>query len=317
MRLHRMISIILLIENRGKVKAKDLADELETSVRTIYRDIDTLCEAGIPLAADTGPNGGIHFVDGYKVGINDINKDDVINLYLSSMGIKADKESDISYKVKNSLLKLQKSVSDEFRDDMNTVGHKFFVDDVPWWGEKHRLKYIDEIVSAVWQSEKLKIKYEKANGEASERIIRPYGIVVNEMDWYLVAFCEKSSNLRTFKCERITQCERISENFIVPLNFDVKEYWKNSKSSFIKSCNEREKYYVTLRINKNEFYTLKDFEVIETKDYDDYVEATINMFTFEMAQDDVMNIINYAEIISPLELRSYIKDRLQKLLEKY
>jgi predicted DNA-binding transcriptional regulator YafY len=58
MRLHRMISILLLIENKGKVKAKDLAEELETSVRTIYRDIDALCEAGIPLKADTGPNGG-------------------------------------------------------------------------------------------------------------------------------------------------------------------------------------------------------------------------------------------------------------------
>ena len=198
MRLHRMISIMLLIENKGKIKAKDLADELETSVRTIYRDIDALCEAGIPLTAETGPNGGIHFIDGYKVGINDINEDDVINLYLSSMGIKADKESDISYKVKNSLLKLQKNATDKLSNNLNTVGRKFYVDDVPWWGEKRKLKYIDEIVDAVWQSKKLKIQYKKVSGELSERIVRPYGVVVNEMEWYIVALCEKSSEMRTF-----------------------------------------------------------------------------------------------------------------------
>lgn len=314
MRLHRMISIMLLIENKGKVKAKELADELETSVRTIYRDIDALCEAGIPLTAETGPNGGIHFIDGYKVGINDVNKDDVINLYLSSMGIKADKESDISYKLKNSLLKLQKNVSNV---EINSVGRKFYVDDVPWWGEKRKLKYIDEIVDAVWQSKKLKIQYKKVSGELSERIVRPYGVVVNEMEWYIVAFCEKSSSLRTFKCERIAQCYRTNESFVVPVNFDVKEYWKKSKNSFIEKCNENEKYYVTLKIDKNEFYRFKEYEVIKTDDYSKYIEVTINMFKYEIAKQEIMSIIGYAEIIKPVELRDYIKNQLQNLINKY
>lgn len=317
MRLHRMISIMLIIENKGKIKAKDLADELETSVRTIYRDIDALCEAGIPLTAETGPNGGIHFIDGYKVGINDINEDDVINLYLSSMGIKADKESDISYKVKNSLLKLQKNATDKLSNNLNTVERKFFVDDIPWWGEKRHLKYIDEIVDAVWQSMKLDIIYEKANGDVSQRIVRPYGIVVNEMNWYLIAFCEKSSEMRTFKCERISQCEKTADNFIVPVNFDVKEYWQKSKNSFIKRCNEREKYYVTLRINQDDFYKLKDYKVIDRTDHENYLEVTINMYRYDMAQDSIMNIINYAEVIKPVQLRKYVKEQLQRLIEKY
>lgn len=317
MRLHRMISIMLLIENKGKIKAKDLADELETSVRTIYRDIDALCEAGIPLTAETGPNGGIHFIDGYKVGINDINEDDVINLYLSSMGIKADKESDISYKVKNSLLKLQKNATDKLSNNLNTVGRKFYVDDVPWWGEKRKLKYIDEIVDAVWQSKKLKIQYKKVSGELSERIVRPYGVVVNEMEWYIVAFCEKSSEMRTFKCERISQCEKTADNFIVPVNFDVKEYWQKSKNSFIKRCNEREKYYVTLRINQDDFYKLKDYKVIDRTDHENYLEVTINMYRYDMAHDSIMNIINYAEVIKPVQLRKYVKEQLQRLIEKY
>lgn len=84
MRLDRMILVLLLIRSKGKVKAKELALDLETSVRT-----DALCEAGIPLIADNEPNGGIYFMEGYDVGIKNLQGEDIINLYLNGMGIKS------------------------------------------------------------------------------------------------------------------------------------------------------------------------------------------------------------------------------------
>jgi predicted DNA-binding transcriptional regulator YafY len=80
MRLQRLIAILLLIESRGHMKAKELAQALETSVRTIYRDIEALCEAGVPLVAMTGPNGGVSLMEGYQVAMNHLYSDDVINL---------------------------------------------------------------------------------------------------------------------------------------------------------------------------------------------------------------------------------------------
>lgn len=81
MRLHRLIAILLLVESRGKIKAKELAEALETSVRSIYRDIDVLAESGIPLVATTGPNGGIALMEGYTVNLRRLHGEEVVQLF--------------------------------------------------------------------------------------------------------------------------------------------------------------------------------------------------------------------------------------------
>jgi predicted DNA-binding transcriptional regulator YafY len=317
MRVHRMISILLLIEAKGKVKAKELAEELETSVRTIYRDVDALCEAGIPLTTNTGPNGGIHFLEGYTVGIKNLNGEDIINLYLNGMGVKADKQSDMAMKVNSALLKFQKNMSTELNKDLNTVRKRFYVDDIPWWGEKRKLHNIDTIIQAVWQSKKLRITYKKHGGETTKRDIRPYGIVINEMNWYMIAYCEQSNDIRTFKCERITECQCQIEKFIVPENFSVEESWKKSKKLFISECSQSEKYPVTIRIDKHRVSVLKNYEIYEIKEDINYIEATINMFKYEFAKDDILEIIGYVEVLKPAELRNYVEEELSNILRKY
>lgn len=317
MRLHRMISILLLIENKGKVKAKDLAEKLETSVRTIYRDIDALCEAGIPLKADTGPNGGIQFMDGYKVKINDLSGEDIINLYLSSMGIKPGKKSEGGMKVTTALLKLQKTLSPELNDDLDTIKRRFHVDDIPWWGKENKLDYVDILMQAIWQSYKLRIVYKKTTGEETQRDIRPDGIVVNQMDWYMIAYCEKSNDLRTFKCERIIRCECLFERFILPKDFSAKEYWERSKKLFKDTCMESEKYPVVLKIDKKNFDLLKDFSIYKVKESDDYCEVTINMYQYECTRRDILKIMGYVEVLKPKELRSYLIEELNQVIRRY
>ncbi len=317
MRVHRMISILLLIEAKGKIKAKELAEELETSARTIYRDVDALCEAGIPLTTDTGPNGGIHFIDGYTVGIKNLSGEEIINLYINSMGIKADRQSDMAVKVNSALLKLRNNLSSDLKKDLNKAQRRFYTDDVPWWGEKLELYNIDSIMEAVWQSKKLRITYEKHGGEITKRDIRPYGIVISEMNWYLIAYCEKSNEIRTFKCHRITECECQTERFIVPENFYVEEFWKENKKLFINRCSISEKYAVTLRIDKHQASVLKNLEIYEIKEDKNHIEAVVNMFTFEFAKRDIHEIIGYVEVIKPVELRNYAKEELNSILKKY
>jgi predicted DNA-binding transcriptional regulator YafY len=317
MRVHRMISILLLIEAKGKVKAKELAEKLETSVRTIYRDVDALCEAGIPLTAGVGPNGGIQFIDGYTVGIKDLNGEDIISLYLNSMGIKSGKQSDMAMKVTNALLKLQKSLSYELSEDLNVIRRRFYVDDIPWWGEEPKLGNVDILIQAVWQSYKLKITYKKHMGEATQRDIRPYGIVVNEMNWYMIAYCEKSNDIRIFKCERIMECQCIFEKFTLPVKFSAEEYWKKSKQLFKSECLQREKYPVVIKINKQRLDILKSFQVYKIEEANNYIEATINMYKYESAKEDILKIIGYTEVISPAELRKYVEEELRNIIRRY
>lgn len=317
MRVHRMIAILLLIESKGRMKAKELAYELETSVRTIYRDIDILCEAGIPLTTDTGPNGGIYFAEGYTVGIKNLNGEDIINLYLNGMGIKADRQSDLAVKVNTAFLKLQKNLSSELNQDIITLRNRFYVDDIPWWGEEHKLKNMDLLLQAVWQSQKLNITYQKHNGDTTQRTIRPYGIVVNDQKWYMIAYCEQSNAMRTFKCQRITECQCLSENFIIPESFSIEEFWKQSKQQFIGDCSQSEKYPVTIRLHKRWNNILNDYEIYQIKEEKDYVEASINMYHYETAAEDILKIIGYAEVLEPVELRTFVVERLNHMAKKY
>ncbi|MBK1813151.1 WYL domain-containing protein [Clostridium sp. YIM B02505] len=317
MRVHRLISILLLIESQGMIKAREIADKLEISLRTVYRDIDSLCEAGIPLATTPGPNGGIYLMEGYSGGIDYLQEEEIINIYINSIGIIPDKQSDMAMKLNNALMKLQKRLPPNQVSELNKVKKRFHFDDTLWWGESHGLKYIDIIIYAVLQSKRLEITYTKYNGVTSTRRIHPYGIVVKRMDWYLIGYCEKNKNIRTFKCERIIDSKVLNESFELPDDFVIEEYWRDSESMFKNSCVQKEKYPVVIKLEKNKGHLLEELEVLEINVDKDYIIATINMYKYQFAVDDIMKIVRYVEIIRPIELRTFVESELNRILMKY
>lgn len=317
MRVHRLISILLLIESKGTIKAREIASKLEISLRTVYRDIDSLCEAGIPLATTPGPNGGIYLMEGYTGGLDYLHEEDIINLYISSIGIIPDKQSDMAMKLNNTLMKLQKSLSPNQSSEVNKIKKRFHFDDTLWWGKSHRMNDIDIIIYAVLQSKGLEITYTKYNEAASTRRVHPYGIVVKRMDWYLVGYCEKNKTIRTFKCDRISDSKILNEFFEIPDDFVIEEYWIDAESTFKNSCREREKYPVVIKLQSSKSDFLPELEVIETKEDEGYIIATINMYKYQFAVDEIMKIIRYAEVIKPIELRAFVESELNRILLKY
>lgn len=317
MRVHRLISILLLIESKGLIKAQDIADKLEISLRTVYRDIDSLCEAGIPIVTASGPKGGISLMEGYSVRIGQLQEDDIINLYINSIGIKPDKHSDMAMNLNNTLMKLQKNLSPVQISELNKVKKKFYFDDTYWWGKSHGMKDLDTIIYAVLQSKGLEITYTKYNGETSIRKMQPYGIAVKRMDWYLVGYCKRNKMIRTFKCNRILNSKILNESFQVPYDFDIEKYWCNSESMFKSSRLQEEKYPVVIKLEKCNSEMLANLEVLELKTDGDFILATINMYGFQFAVNDVMTIIRYAEVIKPIELRDFVESELNRLLLQY
>ncbi|MDF2845043.1 MAG: hypothetical protein K0R00_3469 [Herbinix sp.] len=316
MRVHRLISILLLIESNGIMKARDIADKLEISLRTVYRDIDSLCEAGIPFATTPGPNGGIYLMEGYSGGIDFLQEEDIINLYINSLGIIPDKSSDMSLKLNNTLMKLQKNFSPNQITELNKVKKRFHFDDTLWWGKTHGLKNIDIMIYAVLQSRSLEITYSKYKEETSVRVIHPYGIVVKRMDWYLVGYCEKNKMLRSFKCDRILESKVLNDTFEVPEDFIIENYWRDAQTTF-KALKQEEKYPVVIRLAKSKDNLLANLEVLKIKEEEDFIFATINLHKFEFAVDEIMKIVRYVEVINPIELRTFIKNELNRILKDY
>lgn len=316
MRVHRLISILLLIESKGIIKAREIASTLEISRRTVYRDIDTLCEAGIPLATIPGPNGGIYLMEGYSAGIGYLQEEDIIHLYINSLGIIPDKHSDLAMKLNDTLMKLQKNLSSNQIAEVNKVKSRFYFDDTFWWEENPSKNGIDLMLSAVLGSQALEFTYTKYNGETSIRKVKPYGIVVKRRDWYLVAYCEKNKAIRTFQCGRIMGINILEELFETPSDFSLERYWHTANAAFKNLCTE-ELYPVLIKLKKCNSDCLTNLEVLEIKVDNDDILATINMYGYEFAIDDIMKIIRYAEVIQPIELRTFIESDLQKILLNY
>ncbi len=231
MRLHRLIAILLLLESRKKVKAKDLAYALETSERTVYRDIETLCQSGIPITSDFGPTGGFQLMEGYTSGLTSMNCDDAVKLYLS--GIAAGPETGAS--LQTTLNKLQQSLPEQYSKDIQKAISQFYFDPESWFLQRKPIPFLDVLRQAIWQSQKLRITYRRSSlghEETTQRQIRPYGLVVKNMEWYLVAYCETSQGMRVFRCDRLLKAEYLSEHYVFPEDFDLEQFWKDWVGEF-------------------------------------------------------------------------------------
>lgn len=316
MKLDRLIYILLSLEKEKKVTAKRLADELETSIRTIYRDIDTLCSAGIPICTESGQNGGISLMEGYQTQIKHFDKEDIIYLFLNGMGVKAEKSRILDKHTDISLKKIIYTLPNTQAEEIEEIVNRFVVDSSPWWGENHDMPQMDTILQAVFQLHKLKIAYQKINQEVSSRIIRPYGIVIKEMIWYLVGYCESSFSIRMFRCDRITECTRLEDTFIYPQNFELKSYFESALQKFQDKCALEEQYMVTMIINEKAFHYLKGMEYSILWHENNQWKICINLYSFENARNDYWNIIMNATSIEPVELKEAVYKKMKAHLEK-
>lgn len=318
MRLHRLIGIIALLDSRKVVKAKDIAGILEASERTIYRDVDILCEAGIPIVSIPGPTGGFSFMEGYKLNQDSLHQRDIVNILISSMGIKSEKNTETYQELKNAIIKLENSVPEEYREEIAIAKKKFLYDSDPWIGEKTQNNNIDIIKNAVFNLKKLKMKYKNYDGEISERIVRPYGVIAKNSQLYFSAFCEERKEVRIFRLDRIDTLEILDESFIMPENFSLEEFWEASKQRFLRKAPSNmpvsKAYPVKIKCLEEKKTMLQGFEVLHHEKHEEFYIYDINMISFHTACSAIFPFCDRIEIIEPGELKKFIIDKAKKII---
>ncbi|MEK5237693.1 YafY family protein [Paenibacillus sp. FSL L8-0470] len=317
MRLHRLIGILLLVESRGKMKASDLAAALETSVRSIYRDIDVLAEAGIPMISAPGPSGGISLMEGYTVNLRQLHGDEMVQLYLTGMGFQSGRNSESGLKLRNALLKLEKSLPAAYQEDIRKAQNVFYFDDTPWWTERNAVPCLETLRAALWKSQKISVQYRKVNNEISSRLLLPYGLVVKQGAWYLAAYCEEAEGMRTFKCERFEAVQLLEEKYRIPAEFSLEKYWSSGEESFKQSRRAEEHYPVVLRIEQGKQELVNRLEVMQKGEEDGFLLLTVNMYSYENACLKALALLTDIEILEPPLLREYIKQKITALQHKY
>ncbi len=233
MRIHRLIAVLTLLESRGRMKAHELAAAFETSIRTVHRDIAILCESGIPIVSVAGPNGGFELISGYTGQLHHLAHDEAVNLFFSGIGIHPQQHTEAHWSLMRALTKLECSLPEQYRSDISLVRERFYFDPTNWWDDLTVPKCLSILRQSVLQSKKINLTYRKVSGKASIRVVRPYGMVVKVMTWYLVGYCEKRHEIRTFKCDRICDVAMLDECFDIPADFTLADYWKASGTALM------------------------------------------------------------------------------------
>ena len=160
MRASRLVSLLLLLQTRGRMTARALADELEVSVRTIYRDVDSLHAAGVPLYGDSGPAGGYQLLDGYRTRLTGLTSEEAESLFLAGLPGPA-AELGLGSVVAAASLKLMAALPPELRDRAGRISSRFHLDAPSWYHDPDETPYLAAVADAVGHERVLRVRYHR------------------------------------------------------------------------------------------------------------------------------------------------------------
>jgi predicted DNA-binding transcriptional regulator YafY len=223
MRASRLLSILLLLQARGRQTAPQLSRELEVSVRTIYRDVESLAAAGIPVYADRGPTGGFQLVDGFRTKLTGLTGPEAAALFLTGMpGAAA--ELGLGAVLAATELKLLAALPPELRAQAGRVRERFHLDAPTWFRDADEVPHLAVVADAVWTQQRVRVTYQRAWQPAVvTRTLDPLGLVLKAGAWYVVAAADGSP--RPYRIARIQHAEPTGETFERPADFDLADFW--------------------------------------------------------------------------------------------
>ncbi|MFF5084316.1 helix-turn-helix transcriptional regulator [Actinoplanes sp. NPDC000266] len=223
MRAGRLVSLLLLLQTRGRMTAQDLADELEVSVRTVYRDVESLSASGVPIYADRGPAGGYQLLDGYRTRLTGLTSDEAGTLFLAGVPGPA-AELGLGSVLAAAELKLRASLPGELADRADRVRERFHLDAPGWFRADEPTPFLSTVAEAVWGGHVLQIRYRrwKAPREV-DRTLHPLGVVLKAGRWYLVA--ASADRTTAYRVSNILAAEVLDEPASRPEGFDLAKYW--------------------------------------------------------------------------------------------
>lgn len=229
MRASRLLSILMLLQLRGRVTGEALAQEFEVSLRTIYRDIDQLSASGVPVYADRGPGGGFALLDGYRTRLTGLTAPEAEALFLAGLpGPAAD--LGLSETMAAAQLKLLSALPAGWGADARRVAEAFHLDAASWYRQSEpAAPLLPQVARAIWARRRLRLTYESWE-RGVERVLDPLGLVLKAGAWYLVG--RVGEDLRTYRVAAIQTCTELDETFERPAGFDLPGWWAASVARF-------------------------------------------------------------------------------------
>jgi predicted DNA-binding transcriptional regulator YafY len=298
MKFDRLLGITLELLTKRKVTATELASKFEVSVRTIYRDMDLINQAGIPIASTSGSNGGFELMNGFFLTKQHFSVEDFALLYHFFKSIEKSSGTQRFSVLANKLSTLQPALLNENR-------HEKIMFDIGV-SEKEK-RALNKIMQAIDDSNRVEIDYRNAKGEVSKRKIEPTQLLWEQGVWYLDSYCLLRNGNRYFRVSRIETIEVLNETFPSRTVHENDE----EPETVTQEIN------VHLRFDPNVHYLVLDHFSEEFTVHKDYIDVQTRFYSTEHA---VMTILGYGDkvkIISPDEIRTAFLATLKRIKRMY
>ncbi|GAA2352176.1 YafY family protein [Dactylosporangium salmoneum] len=322
MRASRLLSTLLLLQTRGRLTAQQIADELEVSVRTVYRDIEALSAAGVPVYADRGPAGGFQLLDGYRTTLTGLTTDEAAALLLDGSGATAG-DLGLGPTLEAARLKLLASLPAEQRTTAGRIQERVHVDAPGWFRDPEAPPHLDTIAAAVWQEQKIRIRYRKWDQTPVERTLEPLGLVLKGIAWYLVA--RGRTRVNAYRIARVDGVEPLDAGFERPEGFDLRRYWLEWSERLQETLYSGGSATVRLAPRAVELWWMlgpvASRALRETGAPDPsqpgWVRAVVPIESFEHARIDFGRFGPDLEVLEPAELRALMVSDAAETLRRY
>lgn len=210
MKIDRLIAIIMVLLEQEKISAKKLAELFEVSPRTIYRDLDAINQAGIPILTTSGPGGGAEILNTYKVEKRLFSTSDITALL---MGLGSMQSNLPSREIVNTLAKVKGMIPPEKQKEFAFRANQIKIDVSPWLNAGELSSTIETIKTALQHSQLLRFEYRDVRNQKSQRQIEPYRLLLKGEDWYVQGYCLTRQDFRTFKLLRVDSISVLEEMF--------------------------------------------------------------------------------------------------------
>ncbi len=308
MKVDRLVSIIMILLDKERIGAQELADMFEVSPRTIYRDIDAINMAGIPVRSTSGVGGGFEIMQKYKIDRKVFSTADLSALL---MGLSSLSNMIRGDELVHALAKVKSFIPADRAKDIELKVNQVYIDLSPWMGNRSIQPYLEIIKTALMESKLLSFEYIAHHGNKTARTAEPYQLVLKSSHWYLQGYCHKRNDFRLFRLSRMSNLQIREETFT------PRDYQKPTLD--FEEILETMQTKIKIRIHKSVMYRVLDYCAYEdfSPDGDEHFIVSFPFIENEYCYDILLSFGDKCECLEPLHIRMEMKRRIHDIATIY
>lgn len=308
MKTDRLISIIMILLERERIGAQELADMFEVSPRTVYRDIDTINTAGIPVQSTPGVGGGFAIMPQYKIDKKVFSSTDLSAILMGLSNLSGMIRGD---ELVNALAKVKSFVPAGNVNDIELKANQIYIDLSSWMYNRDIQPYLETIKDALQENRMLLFDYADRHGNKTARMVEPYQLVLKSNHWYLQGYCHKRNDFRLFKLSRMSNLQ-MQDVYFVPRHYQKPQLDFSAVLATMQTN-------IKIRIHQSLLDRVLDFCAYEhfSPDGSEYYIVDFPFVENDYHYNILFSFGDKCECLEPLHIRTEMKRRIRDIAALY